>query len=263
MSLNTDSTKDMRLFLLIAAFISSFLSFGQITGEVYYTTTINLHKGLPNDDHGQRMKEYIPETMVVNNVLYLDSTESLYKVVEDTVEEVNFDDMENRRMMFLKKRFAPANDAIYTNMSTGEIVEKKEFMDKIFLIKDTIRSTNWKFSGETMDVGGYSCMRADYIPPAGDTTQISVWFTPEMISASGPAGYGGLPGLILYVNVNDGQMTISLDRLVIKKIAEGIIEKPKKGKVVTMEEFEEIKQKKMEEQRKNWQGHGHGGGRRG
>lgn len=254
----------MRTFLLFTTLLISALSFGQITGEIYYTTTINLHKGLPDNERGKRMKEFTPETMVVNNVLYLDSTESLYRVVEDTLEEeVNFEEMENRRMMFLKKRFAPANDAIYMNIETGEVIEKKEFMDKIFLIKDTMRTANWKFTGETMDVGGYSCMRADYIPEEGDTNTVSVWFTPEIISASGPAGYGGLPGLILYVNINDGQMTIALDKLVIKEIEKGKIEKPKKGKVVTMDEFKEIRRKKMEEQRKNWQGHGHGGGRRG
>ena len=234
----------------------------QITGEVYYNMTVNLHKRLPDNDRGNRMREFLPETMDVKNVLILDKTESLYKAYEDSADaKVDFEDEEDRRKSFLKKRLAPPNDVTYINTESGEVVEKKEFMDKVFLIEDSVSLSRWKMTGEMMEVSGYNCMKAEFLPPEGDTNEVYIWFTPEIVSSAGPAGYGGLPGLILYVNVNDGEVVISLDKIVTKEIEKGVIEKPKKGKKVTKAEFEEIRRKKMEEQRKNWGGHGHGGGR--
>lgn len=249
-----------KLFALLFSMVIGGISTAQITGEVYYSMTVNLHKRLPDNDRGNRMREFLPETMEVKNVLILDKTESLYKTYEDTADaKVDFEGEQDRHKKFLKKRLAPPNDVTYTNTETGEVIEKKDFMDKIFLIKDSISLTRWKMTGEMMEVSGYNCMKAEFIPTEGDSNEVYIWFTPEIVSASGPAGYGGLPGLVLYVNVNDGEVVISLDKIVTKEIEKGIIKKPKKGKVVTKEEFEEIKRKKMEEQKKNWGGHGGGG----
>ena len=48
-------------------------------------------------------------------------------------------------------------------------------------------------------------MKAEYIPDEGDSIKVDVWFTPEVPVSSGPAGYGGLPGLIVFVDVNEGK----------------------------------------------------------
>jgi GLPGLI family protein len=200
--------------------------------------------------------------MDFENMLVFTGTESIYKNIESEETEVNFEEENNRHMKMMKKRMAPANDIIYTNMESGEVVSKKDFMDKVFLIKDSISSSRWKLSGETKVVSGMNCMKADYIPVASDSTdtlEMFVWFTPEIPVSSGPAGYGGLPGLIVYINIEDGQREISLSKIVMREVEEKEIVKPKKGKVVSGEEFEEIKRKKMEEQRKNWEGSGGSG----
>lgn len=254
-------------------------SFAQLSGEVSYTTTINMHKGLPDDERGKRMKEWLPETTEFQNLLLFTSEETVYKNIHEEEEETPDLDAAadgdggrgaqwRSRML---KRMAPPNDIVYTDVLNGLVTQKKEFMDKVFLIKDTIEMSSWKLTGEMKEVGGMNCMKAEYIVPEKtepdtmenmgfrrqfEVEQAFAWFSPEIAVASGPAGFGGLPGLIVHLNINDGGMTISMNSIVMREIEKGEIEAPTKGKEVTMEEFEEIKRKKMEQQRANYSGDG-------
>ncbi|UKN03751.1 GLPGLI family protein [Paracrocinitomix mangrovi] len=244
---------------LIAAFVlllSNLMVSAQLSGEVQYTTKINMHKNIPDTERGKRMKQFVPEFMDFKNTLLFTATETVYKNVPDEDEGVEMDE-DQRRQSWMKKRMAPANDIVYTNVETNEVVEKKEFMDKVFLIEDSIVAAKWKLTGEMKEVSGMNCMKAEYVPAANDSTdtlQMYVWFTPEIAVSSGPAGYGGLPGLIVYLNENDGTKEISLSTIVMREIKKEEIEEPKKGKKVTREEYHEIVRKKMEEQRKQWEG---------
>ena len=246
----------MKNILLIATILISTMAMSQLQGEITYITKKNMHRDLPNDERGDRMREHIPEFVEFKNQLLFTSTETVYKNIptpETTGVDLNEQDRRKQHMM---KRMAPANDVIYCNVEEGLIVEKREFMDKVFLIRDTLNLSQWKMTGEMKEVSGMNCMKATYIPKAGDSTQIEVWFTPEIAISSGPAGYGGLPGLIVFVDVNNGALQISIASTVMREIGEGEIEKPEKGKVVTMTEFDEMRKKKMEQLSKQREGQG-------
>jgi GLPGLI family protein len=256
----------MKNLLLLSGLLFTILSNAQFSGEVHYETKVNMHKQIPDTERGKRMKEFVPEFMDFENVLLFTGSETVYKNVHEEGDEVNFEDEQDRRKSFMKKRMAPPNDIIYTNVESGLVVEKKDFMDKIFLIKDSVVNSKWKLTGEMKVVSDMNCMKAEYLPDASDsldTLQMYVWFTPEIPVSSGPAGYGGLPGLIVYLNEFDGTKVISLSKMVMRDIEKGEIEEPKKGKEVSREEFYEIMRKKMEERRKNWEGghKGPGGGK--
>ncbi|MCH2233326.1 MAG: GLPGLI family protein [Crocinitomicaceae bacterium] len=233
----------------------------QITGEALYTTTINMHMGLPNNEKGQRMKEWIPEFQEFNTKLIFSTTQTLYKNIhEDVPPDL---DEEQKKSYWMKRRMAPPNDVIFCDLEEGTTVATKEFMDKTFLIKDTLNLASWKITGEQQEFAGMNCLKASYIPEEGDTTTIDVWFTPEIPISSGPEGFGGLPGLIVHLNMNEGQKIIALTSLIQREIEKGEIEEPTKGKVMTLEEFEEMRKKKMEERKKQWEGKGgYRGGKR-
>lgn len=237
-----------KVFLSLSIFLSTVV-FGQLSGEVSYITKRDMHRNLPNDERGDRMRSFMPEFVEFQNQLLFTDSVTLYKnVVEEEEEAVDLDqqDRRKRRMM---KRMAPASDIVYCNAAEGLVVEKKEFMDKVFLIRDTLDISKWKLTGEQKEVSGMNCMKAEFIPDEGDSTSVEVWFTPEIPVSSGPAGYGGLPGLIVFVDVNEGEEQISLSTIVMREIAEGEIEEPTKGKEVTREEFHEMRKKKMEQMR--------------
>ncbi len=91
------------------------------------------------------------------------------------------------------------------------------------------------------------------------TLTVTAWFTPQIPVKNGPAEYGGLPGLILELNID--RQTILCSKIVVNP-TDGIdIKKPEKGKEVTREEFNKIVKEKTEEMRENFRGSGGRGGR--
>ena len=242
------------IFLVIITLSLGFNATAQLSGEALYTTTINMHKGLPDNEHGERMKQWIPEFQEFNNQLLYTSTQTLYKNIH---EEMAPDLSEaDKKQGWMKRRMAPAEDVIFCDLEKSITVASKEFMDKTFLIKDTLTLASWKITGEQQEFAGMNCLKASYIPEEGDTTEIDVWFTTEIPISSGPAGYGGLPGLIVYLNKNDGQQIIALTSIINREMEKGEIVEPIKGKVVTMVEFEEMRRKKMEERKQQNGGKG-------
>ena len=87
---------------------------------------------------------------------------------------------------------------------------------------------------------------------------VTAWFTPMIPVKNGPAEYGGLPGLILELNID--RLTMLCSKIVLNP-TDGIdIKEPTKGKEVSREDFNKIVKEKTEEMRENFRG---SGGRRG
>jgi GLPGLI family protein len=86
-----------------------------------------------------------------------------------------------------------------------------------------------------------------------DTISVTAWFTPEIPVSHGPSNYFGLPGLILELQ-NQGS-TLICDRIELNPIANPVaIEQPKKGKVVSQEEFRAVQEEAMKQMMNQYQG---------
>jgi GLPGLI family protein len=106
---------------------------------------------------------------------------------------------------------------------------------------------------EQKKIGGYSCMKAEL----KDTSRTVVaWFTPQIPVSIGPGGFGQLPGMILEVDIDEGQQVITATVVEMKKLNADKIVKPTKGKEVTREEFEKISEEKMKEMEEEMGGSG-------
>lgn len=255
----------MKLFNLFVSLIlfSGLTGFAQLSGEAHYITKIDGDKLRPGGPPPGRMGNAEPLIFNFESVLLFTPSMASYRYLPPATDIAVGDSREDRRKQFMMKRLAPENNITFTDIEQQQVVEQKEFMDKIFLIEDSIRSTQWKFSGETKVVSGMNCMKAEYIPDTINRVDIKsavVWFTPEVPISAGPAGFGGLPGLILNMNINDGEREIFLSKIIIREIEENEIELPKKGKKVTREEYAAIVIKKREEQRKMYEDRGSRGG---
>jgi GLPGLI family protein len=90
---------------------------------------------------------------------------------------------------------------------------------------------------------------------------VTAWYTPQIPVQNGPSEYGGLPGLILELNVY--RTTILCSKLVMNPKDAEKIEAPSKGQEVSREEYNKIVKEKVEEMRENFRGRGNGRGRRG
>ncbi|MEL6594228.1 MAG: GLPGLI family protein, partial [Bacteroidota bacterium] len=91
------------------------------------------------------------------------------------------------------------------------------------------------------------------------TRKIVAWFCPQIPVSSGPDAFGQLPGLVLEVDINDGERTIVATEVSLGEPAEEI-QQPKKGKEITQEEFEVVVAEKMKEMEAEYGGSSGGEG---
>ena len=155
-----------------------------------------------------------------------------------------------------------SSDILYKNILEKRMANKRELMGKVFLIKDNLVTYDWKLTGETKNIGNYSCYKAVYEVEEeeiqinmidGDVKEekvikkrsIVAWYTLEVPISNGPSNYGGLPGLIL--EVNDGDLTIVCSEIVLNPKEVKEIKEPTKGKIVTRKKFEAIAKEKTKE----------------
>ena len=148
-----------------------------------------------------------------------------------------------------------SNDVLFKNILENIMANKKELMGKVFLIRDNLVGYDWELTGETKNIGNYTCYKAKFEIEEEDfqinmidgevkeekvtkKRTLVAWYTPEVPISNGPRDYGGLPGLIL--EVNDGNQTIVCSEIVLNPSEVKEIKEPTKGKVVTREEFSKI-----------------------
>jgi GLPGLI family protein len=161
---------------------------------------------------------------------------------------------ESDGMAFKMVMKRPEN-TLYTNIDDGTTINAREFFGRNFLISGKQTEYKWKLSGENKNILGYSCQKAVY----QDTSRtVEAWFTMQIPVPVGPDTYGQLPGLILEVNVNNGERTAVASKIEMKELEKGMLEKPTKGKAITQEEFKAIEAEKMKEMQMQYGGSGSG-----
>lgn len=164
-------------------------------------------------------------------------------------------------------------DVLYRNIKNDEYVRETEIMGKEFLIKDTPEKLDWKLEKESKNIGEYTCFKAtlteevteqtfdsavDSIINITNTRNTVAWYTLDIPVNHGPSDFWGLPGLIL--EINDGEQTILCSKIVLNPEKQPEIQAPKKGKVVSLSEYEVIQEKKMKEMQEQFQNSGRRGG---
>jgi GLPGLI family protein len=80
--------------------------------------------------------------------------------------------------------------------------------------------------------------------------------------STGPDDFFGLPGLILHVDINEGERLITAQGIDLKTLDENEIVRPTEGKKISSDDFAELRDKKMEEMKQERGGKGMGSGRR-
>ena len=88
--------------------------------------------------------------------------------------------------------------------------------------------------------------------------EVTAWYTPQIPVSNGPGEYSGLPGLIMELNFY--RTTLLCSKIVMNPKNPEKIEKPRKGKKVSREEYITIVKEKTDELRDNFR---NSGGRRG
>lgn len=204
----------------------------------------------------ERMKKMFQKTFTLDFNRY----ESIYK--EDVKLSSPVPEQGGNGIMVMSVGGGGGADVLYKNIKEDRYANKTELMGKIFLVKDSLRKYDWKMTGETKNIGTYTCYKATYEreqestsvtmvdgemkeSKKTETVVVTVWYTPDIPISNGPGNFGGLPGLIL--EVNDGKQTIVCSEIVLNPKEKVVINEPTKGKKVNGEKFREITRKKSKE----------------
>lgn len=209
------------------------------SGSVTYNEKVQLEIRLEGD--AAKMQQMLPKERTFTRVLHFTPGASLYlSVPKEETEEVN-DEMNGGGRMVMKMQ--EPDEKLHHDLVSGMVTEQREFMSRIFLIESPGDTLPWKLTGNRRDILGYPCLEATMLKDGLTTV---AWFTPSIPVSTGPSKFGGLPGLILEVIVNQGKRVITAASIKLADVAE-LIAKPTKGKKVTREEFNKIVDEKTGE----------------
>ena len=136
---------------------------------------------------------------------------------------------------------------LYRNLETNQSRDIIEMPDRIYLVEDELPTYKWKILSEIKDIQGHICMSAETRDTI-KTQRIVAWFTTEIPLPFGPEGYGGLPGMILELDINDGAVLVSATGI-NHNPPEKIIALPKRKKIkqITAAQYQTKLQKYISE----------------
>ena len=179
--------------------------------------------------------------------------------------------------------------SIYKDLKSKEMIEDVEQFGKRFRVIEAMEFPQWEMTGETRQIGQYTCYKAtmtkidkeidwgsifgrrgrgakkkdstqtNQAKPPVKTQLVTAWYTPQIPVSAGPERYWGLPGLILEINA--GRTTMLCTEIAINPEEVVEIKKPSKGKEVSRDEYDVMMKQKSEELRERFQNR-RGGGRR-
>lgn len=130
----------------------------------------------------------------------------------------------------------------YSNTLNKISIHQKAIIGEDFLVMKPYFKVKWELENETKKIGKFTCLKATATltetNPIGisKTFNILCWYTNEIPTNLGPAGFNGLPGLIVSLEKGNTLLTLKTVKIEKNKIN---IEKPKEGiEVKNEKEFE-------------------------
>lgn len=154
--------------------------------------------------------------------------------------------MERMRMNSASRQDRETVVGAWVDLDADSIIEVREFLGRTFRIAGPRPAFQWRLTGEQAEFLGYPVMKA---VAEHDSSTVEAWFTPQIPIPGGPGPYGGLPGMILVVSVDEGRVQYSATQVSLTEVADGVIVRPDEGEVVSREEYEAIVAEKLEELR--------------
>jgi len=206
-------------------------------GRVVYERKVNMHRRMEDES----MKHMVPEFNISKVELLFSSDESLLRNIKEE-EDIRDQAGEDHDRPVIRMRFGGGDDQIYRNYATEKMIQQREMGPKKYIIEDSFPSQSWKLEADTQRIKGYLCRKAVTASRAGDA--VIAWYAEDIQSPSGPEVYGGLPGLILLLDINDAEMVYTVVEVGAAGADKGLVKAPSEGKKITRAAF----QKMMEEQ---------------
>ncbi|NIJ53025.1 GLPGLI family protein [Dyadobacter arcticus] len=130
---------------------------------------------------------------------------------------------------------------IYRDFENEKRTDIIEMLGKTYIVDDSLKLPKWKVMNKIKEVAGYMCMMA-VTEDTIKSQKITAWFADNLPVSGGPEQYSGLPGMILELDINDGDIVTTAKEVKMRPVTEEEISIPKKikGKKIATQKYEEL-----------------------
>ncbi len=129
---------------------------------------------------------------------------------------------------------------IFRDFEQEKKTELIEMLGKTYIIEDSLQAPRWKILNQIKDVNGHVCMLA----VTEDTIKkqkVAAWFAHDLPVPAGPEQYFGLPGMIMELDLNEGDVVITAIKVDLKPVGEELaLPKKLKGKKLNEKAYKEL-----------------------
>jgi GLPGLI family protein len=218
------------LCILPAAFLLQTVSAQIKEGTIIYKRKVDIHRRITDES----TKAMVPQFDTSKLQLIFSGNESIFKKVQEE-EDIRDHAGDDGNRIFIK--FGGPDNETYKDFANEKITELRELGPKKYIIEDTLKKQNWKMEDETKAIDGFNCKKA--VTKNNENKEVIAWYAEDIQSPTGPEQYGGLPGAILELSVNDGEIVFSA--IDIKKgVDKKLVKAPSNGKKITRKEFQKM-----------------------
>ena len=176
----------------------------------------------------------MPQFQTAKSELIFSNSVSVYKALPEDNAPDPFDNGNERRGVMIKVGGPDANAVLYRNYLNQKFLEQTTVADKNYIIDDTVKLQSWKLSDETKTVLNHVCQKATMKTERGD--DVIAWYAEDTQSPVGPDKFGGLPGAILLMDINNAEIVYTATEF--KKDANNKeLNEPSKGRHITRTEY--------------------------
>lgn len=208
-----------------------FTTSGSIQFEKSVNTFAIIKRLYGNDMEGflqqafDQYKKTQPQFKVLKSTLTFSDNKTLFTPVPPETAPGNFFNLQ----------MIDQNNTVFLDLSNNSTITQKTVFEQTFLVKDTIRKIKWKITGETRDIAGYTCRRANGLML--DSVYVVAFYTDKIPVSGGPESFSGLPGMILEVALPHENLSWRAVKVDDMTVPPASVAPPKKGKVVNYKQL--------------------------
>jgi GLPGLI family protein len=125
------------------------------------------------------------------------------------------------------------------NFEKESMTDIIETLGKTYVVEDSLRKPVWKVMNQIKDVNGYICMKAETTDPIRGQ-KIAAWFAQDIPVPAGPERYFGLPGLIMELDINEGDVILEAVKVELKPVDKELALPKTKGKKIKDTEYDAL-----------------------
>ena len=132
----------------------------------------------------------------------------------------------------------------YVDLDDGSVTDSRTLMGRTFRIEYERPDYEWRLADEQRELLGYVVHKATTVH---EGSPVEAWFAPQIPVQAGPGTFGGLPGLILMVSIDDGDKVYLATGVDLTELDEGELRPPEDGDRISRDEWERLVAEKIKE----------------